>query len=245
MLEVCGNGVTDCGEQCDDGNPVDTDACRNNCTLPPPPCVGTPLAGAYLFYSFDSPFTGGVVTDSSGAGRHGTVVGSGVTQVAAGKVGGAVTFTGGGRIAVGVLDPPSSGSAVFWLRTSAPTSERDRVFGGHDAFEFVLEADGRWTNQLFMGGPTPRTAAVQPVGVWRHVVATYSPAGLRLYLDGVLDPAANGTWNLDPGVLTLSVGTRTGTTDWLEGTLDELQLLDRVVSASEAADLYATQSACP
>ncbi len=31
---VCGNGVIDQGEQCDDGNNIDTDACKNNCTLP-------------------------------------------------------------------------------------------------------------------------------------------------------------------------------------------------------------------
>ena len=31
---VCGNGVLERGEQCDDGNAVNTDACRNDCTLP-------------------------------------------------------------------------------------------------------------------------------------------------------------------------------------------------------------------
>jgi cysteine-rich repeat protein len=31
---VCGDGRQDAGEACDDGNGVDTDGCRNNCTLP-------------------------------------------------------------------------------------------------------------------------------------------------------------------------------------------------------------------
>ncbi len=30
----CGDGIVDRGEQCDDGNAVNTDACRNDCTLP-------------------------------------------------------------------------------------------------------------------------------------------------------------------------------------------------------------------
>jgi cysteine-rich repeat protein len=31
-MPVCGNGVPEPGEQCDDGNPNNTDACANNCT---------------------------------------------------------------------------------------------------------------------------------------------------------------------------------------------------------------------
>ena len=33
LAPFCGNGVTNPGEQCDDGNPVDTDACSNACVL--------------------------------------------------------------------------------------------------------------------------------------------------------------------------------------------------------------------
>ena len=31
---VCQNGIREDGEECDDGNAVDNDGCRNNCTLP-------------------------------------------------------------------------------------------------------------------------------------------------------------------------------------------------------------------
>src|SRR5262245_63783416 len=31
---VCGDGVTQPGEMCDDGKGDDTDGCRNNCTIP-------------------------------------------------------------------------------------------------------------------------------------------------------------------------------------------------------------------
>ena len=37
MPGVCGDGVIDAGEQCDDGNNEDGDGCQANCTLPPPP----------------------------------------------------------------------------------------------------------------------------------------------------------------------------------------------------------------
>ena len=31
--EVCGDGILTPGEQCDDGNDVDTDGCANDCTF--------------------------------------------------------------------------------------------------------------------------------------------------------------------------------------------------------------------
>ncbi|MDX2087629.1 MAG: DUF4215 domain-containing protein [Kofleriaceae bacterium] len=34
-LPMCGNGVVEMGEACDDGNTVNNDGCRNNCTRPP------------------------------------------------------------------------------------------------------------------------------------------------------------------------------------------------------------------
>ena len=35
VAPVCGNGIVETGEQCDDGNDIDHDSCSNACTLPP------------------------------------------------------------------------------------------------------------------------------------------------------------------------------------------------------------------
>ncbi len=47
---VCGDGVTDPGETCDDGNDIDDDACRNDCTEP---VCGDGIVDAYLFEPCD------------------------------------------------------------------------------------------------------------------------------------------------------------------------------------------------
>lgn len=36
LVQVCGNGIAEGDEQCDDGNENDTDACRNDCTMTAP-----------------------------------------------------------------------------------------------------------------------------------------------------------------------------------------------------------------
>lgn len=35
---MCGNGIVEAGEQCDDGNTNNTDSCRTNCTTNTPVC---------------------------------------------------------------------------------------------------------------------------------------------------------------------------------------------------------------
>jgi fibronectin-binding autotransporter adhesin len=44
-LARCGDGVTDTGEACDDGNADDTDACKNDCTLPAAGTTGGTTGG--------------------------------------------------------------------------------------------------------------------------------------------------------------------------------------------------------
>ena len=33
VLEGCGNGIVERGEECDDGNTIDNDGCSSNCTF--------------------------------------------------------------------------------------------------------------------------------------------------------------------------------------------------------------------
>jgi cysteine-rich repeat protein len=65
---LCGNGVIDGGEQCDDGNRIDTDCCSNSCEIQPcvptntPTATDTPILPTET--PTDTPTAGGVATDT-------------------------------------------------------------------------------------------------------------------------------------------------------------------------------------
>jgi hypothetical protein len=84
--------------------------------------------------------------------------------------------------------------------------------------------------------------AIQPRrGEWYHLVATRDSATReqRLYIDGVL----SGTSTCDGGFsttapLVVGRGRWDGEVDWTSGGVDELCVVDRVMSPAEAVDLY-------
>jgi len=124
----------------------------------------------------------------------------------------------------------------MWLRP-APDSGTRRVLGGHDAYEIVIHSDGTIANHLFAaGGNVTYSTTPLVADRWYHVAMTYdlgaASSNSTVYLDGNLD-AVTDFADDDPGAITLSIGTRSGTTDFYEGTLDELTLWDRVLTEQE------------
>jgi hypothetical protein len=88
-------------------------------------------------------------------------------------------------------------------------------------------------------------SAVTP-NVWHHVVMTYDGsvtlAGLNLYVDGVLQTASQTTNNLTGSILAatdLKIGTdEPGQGDSFTGTVDDVRIYNRVLSATEILNLY-------
>jgi fibro-slime domain-containing protein len=80
---VCGNGIAQLGEQCDDGNLVDTDTCHNNCTLngsPPAAC------GNQVLDPGEQCDDGNLVNTDTCAGCQNARCGDGFTQPIIGEV---------------------------------------------------------------------------------------------------------------------------------------------------------------
>lgn len=63
-LNVCGNGILESEEQCDDGNNVDGDGCSANCTTEVPQCVdGEAWAAKVTGVTTGTLYGGGTITD--------------------------------------------------------------------------------------------------------------------------------------------------------------------------------------
>jgi RHS repeat-associated protein len=104
---------------------------------------------------------------------------------------------------------------------------------------------GNTTNQLYAGNPKPVVD-----GYWHHVVGTYDGTKALVYVDGLSGPPAFGTGWLNPSATPVILGNDNCcgndpiTYDrFFEGSLDEVSIYDRALSASEVAALYLAGSA--
>ncbi len=94
--------------------------------------------------------------------------------------------------------------------------------------------------EFFMSG-TPAGTAVIAADGWHHIVCEYTVSGANvtqnLYIDGALRAISTNA-QTDPGIDTLSIGVRTGTTDYYNGSIDEVRIYNRALSAAEVNKLY-------
>jgi len=85
------------------------------------------------------------------------------------------------------------------------------------------------------------TNASIPTGTWTHVAATYDPSPgneVRLYINGQLDNSTNFAHGpIDSSDSALTIGNRMGQ-HYFDGTIDEVAIYNRALSAEEIAELY-------
>lgn len=201
----------------------------------------------------------GSVVDSAGA-VTGTVNGT-VTRNAAGALSpadgnGAVDLDGStGYIALGD-NHDRSGTASFsvggWVYADALTNAFGTVIGkfdGTDGWRLWVHTDGQIGVTRRLGGSPQQAltaAGVFTAGAWRHLLATYDGATLRLYLDGVEVASAASAGSLADTATALVIGAASaGANSWWNGRLDELALWTRTLSVAEITALYGARLEVP
>ncbi|NOQ38301.1 hypothetical protein GQ472_05415, partial [archaeon] len=191
------------------------------------------------------------VFDVSGYGNDGTVYNGTVMNLTGGKYGGAFEFDG-------MNDYVETSNNIGFSGTDTRTFSAWFNGGPHTGlwativlmgpddndnknFELVISNShlhfSSWNTYNFEG------SIIIGDNVWHHLVITYDGSDLKGYIDGVLDP------NIDQSSVTLDTqdshifigGSATGhSSKWLIGTIDEVRIYNRSLSASEIQQLYFT-----
>ncbi|WP_187279665.1 PKD domain-containing protein [Quadrisphaera setariae] len=204
-----------------------------------------------VYYRMDGAAGSTSVANSSQPGNPGLLRGGAVTGVP-GALGGGLRLNGsdGYLVEDQGQQRPSTYSAELWFNTT--TTRGGKLIGTGNAKDgtswsndrnVTMQDDGRLSVNVWTGQENRYTTdASYNDGTWHHVVLTQGAAGLRLYVDGavVLSNAQTGN---ESGYGYWRVG---GDTTWrgtsssfyLDGTVDEVAIYDRALSAETVANHY-------
>lgn len=152
---------------------------------------------------------------------------------------------------------PTTLTVMAWFKT---TSTNAGIFGGSNAGPTVQPASycpfisinsaGKVRGEFWQGSIGAITsAAAYNDGNWHHVALVGTGTSQELFVDGVSQGTRNGTLNLSWwAVSTIGTaydeGARLGTNAWhyMAGTVDEVRVYSRALSATEIAQAFAIQN---
>ena len=214
------------------------------------------------------PAPSGIVGWWPGAGNAYDIIGTnngtlqGGASYASGKVGQAFTFNGSSGY-VNIPDSPLLDSfsnnitIELWLKandTSANSDWQGIVTKGNGAWA-VQATTGAKTVSFGMTGPSPSGVTGSrnvKDGQWHHVAGVYDGTNIYLYVDGTLDVSTPATGNIVQNSYPMTIGCNgQGVYGYpgyfYNGSIDEVSLYHRALSASEIQTIYATGSGgkCP
>lgn len=216
-------------------------------------------SGLVGYWPFDGNTTNwltGTTRDLSNNSINGSLVGlSTTTSSVAGKIGGALKFSSASAQEVSLGTTPANitfaynqpfsislwakasatvGSGVFnrMVSTSA-TSNRFEYFvmASNNAFSFNVGKNG--IGDASVAGPT------FVLGQWYHLIGVYNGTNINFYINGVSVGTAAYTYGAlsnPDGILSIGGGGAAGNT--FDGSIDDVRIYNRALSAAEAAQLY-------
>ena len=224
--------------------------------------VTSALTGLVGHWTFDAG-SGTTAVDSSGSGYTATLF-NGVTWVP-GKIGNAISANNTNQYASTAsinLTATSAVTVAAWVNrtyTSGGTNgntlfEFSSNFNNvNNAFAFFPdEAPDCGVTAMEIGidgnvGYNIKCYAQPTSGVWHHLAVVYDMTQaaaneVNLYIDGVLQTALSQSYNSNNigkfGTYPLYLFSRAGTTSFSGGQMDDLQLYNRALSATEVKQVY-------
>jgi len=242
-----GDGVPDTEDDCpDDPNKTSPGDC--GCGEPETPGCGE-QPGLVARWTCD-----GNALDASGNGNHGTASGAVLAADRFGNPNAAYHFDG---VDDGVHVPNSSSlnisgnhsiSITAWIRAASIPPVRGGIVwkwgpGGPEDDQYTLHLrDGGHPSFVLSDVWTTMVQAPAPVTLhaWTHVAGVYDSAAgqMRLYVNGTLaDSRSLSYYNIQSTAEPVYIGRGCNLDDFFHGTIDDVRIYDRALSAGEVATL--------
>jgi hypothetical protein len=185
----------------------------------------------------------------------GTVSGS-PTRNVAGKLSTCYTFASASSQSIGMgtnasLRPTSGLTVAFWIKTS--TAENGMVVSNYGltgsgpyyswGYEIAMVANGYIYFDTYQGsngsGCGTNTTANIANNTWHFVVCTYDNVNARIYVDGTLSATSStGSGIMYYQASAFTIAARSGGGVYYNGSLDEVGLWSRALTATEVTTLY-------
>ncbi len=213
-------------------------------------------SGLVGHWTFDGKNMISNVADSSGNGNNGMMSGfiSTSSAVTAGKVGQGLRFDGvDDYVSIAdhsSLEGMSSLTISAWVKAVNTGTGADQDIlnkGDVGLVPYALRVSGSTgkmnfyvANSSAFANPVPISNSIIPFGIWSHFVGTYDGSTAKLYLNGQLQTTAGSlTGNVNTNSSILAIG-RQGPSNarYVSGSLDDVRVYNRALSASEVQQLY-------
>ena len=108
------------------------------------------------------------------------------------------------------------------------------VSTGDTGCSFDTNGDVQWRTRI--GGTNPRICGgVLTPGVWHHIAGTYDGNEVVLYVDGLEVASAPRSGQIATNNSALNLGNRANADRAFDGSIDEVRIWDRALTASEIA----------
>ena len=213
----------------------------------------------YMAFDVNHTYPANVTYDYSQYNNDGTVINSAIWNQNS-IIGGGYTFNGSNNIInisdSNSLDMNQTVTVMAWVYpyNISVTSSQTRVISKTGAYELMLSTgvgscdagsgDIQFGLTLFGASSAVLCQGTIVLNTWTHIVGTFNGSTFLIYQDGVLNgnPGITNRSDIDSNTNPLVIGNLNALNRPFNGTIDEVMIFNRTLSAKEINDTFKNQS---